>query len=97
MNSLFKKPSAWIPIVMSLAALSLLLGYLMVFGIDPEPAQDEGTAAHLFQLLMGGQIPTIVFFLLKWVPQQPRQAMWILALQMTAAIAAFAPVFILEL
>ncbi|HLD00086.1 MAG TPA: hypothetical protein VJC11_03940 [Patescibacteria group bacterium] len=96
MSSLIKNPSAWTPIAMSFVALSLVLGYVAFVGVA-EPQEDEGTAAHLFQILMGGQAPIILFFMAKWIPQKPREALWILVLQIVSAMAAFAPVFILEL
>lgn len=96
MISTLKHPSAWLPIVMSLASLVMLIGYLAIFGIT-EPQEDEGTAAHLFQLLMGGQIPIIAFFVIKWLPQTPKPALQILGLQVLAAFLACAPVFYLEL
>jgi hypothetical protein len=44
------------------------------------PAQaDEGAAAHVWQLLMVGQVPIMAFFAIKWRPTQPRQALVILA------------------
>jgi hypothetical protein len=33
MNVLMKKPSAWLPIAMSLIALAFVLGYVAVFGV----------------------------------------------------------------
>lgn len=53
-------------------------------------------AAHLWQLLMAGQVPIVAFFAIKWAPQSPRQAVPILALQIGAALAAMAPVFLLH-
>lgn len=82
---------------MSLIALALVLGCVAVFGIPQERQADEGTAAHLFQLLMAGQVPIIAFFALKWLPQAPKQALQVIALQIVAALVAFAPVFFLEL
>jgi len=93
MNSIIKKPSAWLPIAMSLTALAIVLGFVAIFGIVHEA--DEGTAAHLFQLLMGGQVPIIAFFAIKWLPQTPKPALQVLALQVVAALAACAPVFFL--
>ena len=52
-----KQPSALIPIAMSLAALAMTLGYLAIFGVAAAHEPDEGTAAHIFQLLMAGQVP----------------------------------------
>ena len=93
--STMKHPSAFIPVVMSLAALAIVLGHIAMFGAAREA--DEGTAAHLWQLLMAGQIPVVAFFALKWVPQTPRQALPILALQAVAGLAALAPVYYFNL
>lgn len=90
-----KHPSAFVPILMSLAALAIVLSHIAVSGVAREA--DEGTAAHLFQLLMAGQAPIIAFFALKWLPRAPRQAAPILALQVGVALLALAPVFLLGL
>lgn len=89
------QPSALIPLAMSLAALVLVISHISTVGAARET--DEGTAAHLWQLLMVGQIPVIAFFAITWLPRRPRQAIWVLALQATAAVAAAAPVFLLRL
>lgn len=89
--SLMKKPSAFLPMAMSLAALALVLGHTAIFGIVHEA--DEGTAAHIFQLLMAAQAPLIGYFALRFLPQAPRQALQVLALQALAAVAAFAFVY----
>jgi|SRR3989344_9536490 len=96
-KSLIKQPSAWLPIAMSFTALTLTIGYLAIFGIAQPPPEDEGTAAHLFQLLMGGQVPIIAFLAIKWFPQKPKQSLLILALQFVATLLAFTPVYFLEL
>ena len=93
--STLKRPSALIPLAMSFAALSVVLGHIAIFGAAHEA--DEGTAAHLWQLLMAGQIPVIAFFAIKWLPRSPRQALPVLALQAVAGLAAAAPVFLLKL
>jgi hypothetical protein len=54
---------------------------------------DEGTAAHLWQLLMVGQVPLVAYFALKWLPKSPAEALRVLALQVAAALAALAAVF----
>jgi len=58
---------------------------------------DEGTAAHLFQILMPAQIPIIAVFGATQLPRHPRWAGWILALQIGLALALFAAVFSLRL
>jgi len=78
---------------MSLAALALVLGHAAMYGIVHEA--DEGTPAHLFQLLMAAQVPVVAFFAIKWLPRTPRQTLQVLALQAGAALAAFAAVFFL--
>lgn len=93
-SSMLKRPSAFVPLVMSLAALATVLAFLALHG--PAPQADEGAAAHIWQLLMAAQVPIVVFFAIKWVPQSPRQAVPVLALQIGAALAAMAPVFLLH-
>ena len=92
---MIKQPSAFLPVAMSMAALATLLGHVVLFGVVREA--DEGTAAHIFQLLMASQVPIIAFFAIKWLPRTPKQALQILALQVGAALAALAPVFFLNL
>jgi hypothetical protein len=86
-----KQPSALLPIAMSVAALALVLGHGVVFGGVHEA--DEGTAAHLWQLLMAGQAPVVVYFALRWLPQAPGKALRVLALQVVAGLAACFPVY----
>ena len=60
------------------------------------PQEDEGTAAHLWQILMAAQAPIVLFFAMKWFPIAPRAALPIVVLQVAAALAAMAPVFLLR-
>ena len=92
-RSLMKQPSAFLPVAMSLVALAMVLGHAAMFGVVHEA--DEGAPAHIFQLLMAGQVPVVAFFAIKWLPRTPRQALQVLALQAGAALAAFASVFFL--
>jgi hypothetical protein len=89
------QPSAFLPMAMSLTALTVVLGSVAIFGVTRET--DEGAAAHIFQLLMAGQMPVLLFFAIKWLPRAPRQTLFVLALQAGAALAALAPVFFLKL
>ena len=73
------------------AALVVLLLRIAVAGTEPAP--DEGTAAHLWQLLMGGQLPLILYFSVRWIPAAPRPAIRVLAFQVCAAAVAALPVF----
>ena len=86
-----RRPSAVIPLAMSAAALATVIGYVAMFGTARQA--DEGAAAHVWQLLMAGQVPVVVFFAIKWLPTEPRQALLVLALQAGAAIAAMFPVW----
>ncbi|HEX8694283.1 MAG TPA: hypothetical protein VF746_17815 [Longimicrobium sp.] len=93
-STVLKHPSAFLPVAMSLGALATVLIYLALHG--PAPQADEGAAAHIWQLLMAAQAPIVLFFAVKWVPRSPRQAVPVLALQVGAALAAMAPVFLLH-
>ena len=94
-STLLKKPSAFLPVAMSLAALATVLIHIVIYGVAREA--DEGAAAHVFQLLMIVQAPIVAFFAIKWMPRFPRQALLVLALQVVAGLAALAPVFFLNL
>lgn len=90
---MLKHPSAFLPVAMSLGALATVVVFITLHGTAPQA--DEGAAAHLWQLLMAAQLPIVLFFAIKWVPQSPRTALPILALQFVAAVAALAPVYFL--
>ena len=94
MRAMIRRPSAFAPIVMSLLALTAVIVHLALHGPAPQP--DEGAAAHIWQLLMAAQMPVILFFAIKWLPEAPKSAFAVLALQAAAIIAAAAPVFLLH-
>ena len=94
MKVLMKSPSAFLPLAMSLAALATIAVFIFLHGTAPQA--DEGAAAHIWQVLMAAQVPIVLFFAFKWLPHSPRQAVPILALQVGAALAAMAPVFLLH-
>jgi hypothetical protein len=100
-RAILKHPSAFLPLAMSLTAIGVLCGAALygilhgAHGIIRQP--DEGTAAHLWQLLMAGQLPVLLFFAIKWLPRAPKQTLGVLALQAGAALASMAPVFLLGL
>jgi len=58
---------------------------------------DEGTAAHIWQILMSAQIQIVAFFAIKWLTRATRQALLVLALKCGAAFEALAPVFFLNI
>lgn len=90
-----KQPSAIFPLAMSFIALVLVLSQIAMFGVVHET--DEGTEAHLWQILMAGQMPVIAFFAIKWLRRAPKQALSVLALQAAAVLASMAPVFFFNL
>ncbi len=94
-STMMKQPSAFLPVAMSFAALATVAIHVALFGAAREA--DEGTAAHIWQLLMAGQLPIVAYFAIKWLPQAPREALPVLALQVGAGLAALAPVYFLHL
>ncbi len=100
-RDILKHPSALLPLAMSLAALAVVsvaaIYDILHYGHGLIREPDEGTAAHLWQLLMAGQLPVLLFFAIKWLPRAPRQTLYVLALQAGAALASMAPVFFLDL
>jgi hypothetical protein len=93
--SLSRKPSAFVPMAMSLIALAVVLLHVLRFGVVHEA--DEGPTAHIWQLLMAGQLPMLAYFVIRWLPRVPRQALYVMMLQIGAALAAMAPVHFLGL
>ena len=103
-GSPFRARSAWIPIALAGAAIALLAGYFATGPHAPDiviengvAREDEGTAAHLWQLLMLLQVPCVLFFAAWWLPRDPKRALAMLALQGLAFLAAALPVWLLEL
>jgi len=88
-----KQPSAFLPLAMSLTALGVVLGHVAIYGIVHEA--DEGAAAHIWQLLMAGQLPIVAFFAFKWLPRAPMRSLRVLALQGGGVLASCAAVFFL--
>ena len=94
MGSIIKKPSAFLPVAMSLAALAVVVLHVIFVGTSPQP--DEGRDARIFQLLLVAQLPIIAYFALQWLPRFPKPALMVLALQAATGLAALAPVFIMK-
>src|SRR5438105_14927490 len=70
--TLMKRPSAFVPIAMSVGALATVGVHIALFGVAPQA--DEGTAAHIFQLLIALQVPIVAYFAITSLPHAPRQA-----------------------
>ena len=94
-TTMIKRPSAFIPVAMSMTALAVLLGSIALFGVVHE--KDEGATAHIWQILMAGQLPVLAFFAIKWLPRAPKPTLCVLSLHALAALASIAPVFFLGL
>jgi hypothetical protein len=92
-SALLRRPSAFLPLLLSTAALSLVIGYVVMYGVARQ--QDEGTTALLWQLMMALQVPIIVAFAANWMQRAPHAAVRVLALQVAAMLTAMAPVFLL--
>jgi hypothetical protein len=86
--------SGWLPIVISAFLLLLILRYVALYG--PLRQADEGTEAHLFQLLMPVQLAVMAYFALTWLPRPTRGTRPVLALQAIAAAAVLAAVYWIE-
>jgi hypothetical protein len=92
---LVRKPSAFTPIIMSFIALGVVLIAIAIGAAKPEP--DENAGAHIWQLMMAGQLPFLGWFVLRWLRQNLRAGLPILALQIAAFVAALLPVWLLGL
>jgi hypothetical protein len=86
--------SAWLPVAISVFFIALALRQIAIIG--PGVAEDEGTEAHLFQLLMPVQALIILYFAYTWLPRSPRLVLGVLAVQLAAAAGVFALVYWLE-
>ena len=65
-----RQPTVFLPLALSLVALAMVLVHFAIFGIVDEI--DEGSAAHIFQLLIVAQIPFITFLAFSWLVIAPR-------------------------
>jgi len=74
----------------------MMLIWIAIAG-PPVRQPDEGTGAHLFQIWLVLEILMVSFFAIKWLPQKPKPALLILAIQIIAILAACAPVFYFKL
>ena len=85
-----KKPSAWIPVAMSLGALALVTVQVAMHGVQAQ--RDEGTLAHLWHLLVLAQLPIIGLFVFRWMRAYPWRCVPVLATQLVALATALVPV-----
>lgn len=101
--SALKARSAWLPLIFAGAAIALLGGFFVTGPHAPNlindhgiVREDEGTAAHLWQILMALQVGSILTFAALWLPRDPKRAVLMLLLQGLGVIASAAPVYLLE-
>ena len=92
-QQLLKRPTALLPLAMSAAAILTIVAHIARFGTAPQA--DEGTAAHVWQLLMLLQVPAVALFAMESLPKAPKQTLAVLAIQAAAIAAALAPVALL--
>jgi hypothetical protein len=94
-SSLIKVPSALIPLLMSAAALGLIV-LALTTGIGVSHDGDESSSARLFQLLIVAQLPVVGYFAVKWLPRVGRPAVLVLSLQIAAVALAVGTIAWLE-
>jgi hypothetical protein len=98
-RSAILRPSGFLPLVMSGAALFVVLQHLVLHGAEPPVhagRPDEGPEAHIWQILMTGQVPIGLYFALRWVWSDPPGTLSVVGIQILAWVAAAAPVFLLR-
>jgi hypothetical protein len=88
-----RKPSALVPLLVSLAALALVLVHAALYGIVHEA--DEGAAAHIWQILIVFDGILAFAFAVHWWNRARRQTLLVLALLAATTAANFAAVFFL--
>jgi hypothetical protein len=88
---LLRRPTGFVPLLISAAFLTTLLTSLAQGTLVRQA--DEGTAAHLFQLLMPLQFLIMFAFAITWLPKTPKAAIEVLLLQAAAAIAVLTIVY----
>ncbi len=94
-RALMRQPTAYLPVAMSVGALAMIVWFVAVHGVVHQP--DEGAQAHLWQLLVAGQLPLIAYFAFRWLPSATRPALVVLALQAAAVmLLAVAPLWALD-
>ncbi len=93
-RALLRQPTGYLPVVMSVGALTMIVWFVAVHGVVHQP--DEGAQAHLWQLLVAGQVPLIAYFAFRWLPTATRPALVVLAVQAAAVVLlALAPLWAL--
>jgi len=93
-GALLRRATGYLPIAMSVGALAMIVWFVAMHGVVRQP--DEGAQAHLWQLLVAGQVPLVAYFAFTWLPRARRPALVVLTLQVAAVILlAVAPLWLL--
>src|SRR5512147_1345645 len=93
-RELLRQPTGFLPLAMSVGALAMVVWFVALHGVVHQP--DEGAQAHLWQLLVAGQVPLIASFALRSLPTATRPALVVVALQVAAVVLlALAPLWVL--
>lgn len=87
-----KRPSAFLPLLMSFSGIGMVVAHVILYGIVRDA--DEGTPAHVFQLLMVGQLPLVAVFAVRRLPEAPVATMNVLLLQAAVGCCAVASVLL---
>ncbi len=94
LSTMLRHPTGYVPLALSGIAVLTIVVHVVVAGTAPQA--DEGTAAHIWQLVMVLQLPALAVFAIRWLPEAPRQALAVLGLQLAAIGVAVAPVLIFK-
>ncbi len=78
-------------VLSSIAFLAVLSGYIW-----PPPQADEGSAAHIFQLSIIAQLPTIVLFLASADWKRPLRSLRPVAFEAVVLVLALVALYHLE-
>ena len=84
----WKDATGFLPLLMSTAAIALVLQHVARFGTARQA--DEGLAAHLWQLLMFSQVFVIGAFAVRWLPRSPKWASAVLLAQLALGALSLA-------
>jgi hypothetical protein len=89
-----RQPTGYLPLAMSLGALAMIIWFVALHGVVHQ--SDEGAQAHLWQILVAGQVPLVAYFAFRWLPRERRSALVVLGLQVAAfVLLAVAPLWAL--
>jgi len=92
--TLLRKPSGWLPLALSLAAIGLIVEHVAFIGVAPQA--DEVAEARIFQVLMLLDALVIGAFAVRWLPVAPKAASAVFALQLLIAAIPLITIAVLE-